>query len=396
MIDCDYLIIGCGITGLSIARELVNRGERNIIVTEKESRTGVHASGRNSGVLHSGIYYLPGSLKAKFCAEGNERLTDYCVNRGLSINRCGKVIVAKNEQELDNLKLLEERGVANDVEYELLDEEQLKRREPYAYTYKNALFSPNTAVFDPVEILGSLKSELESTGRVTFMFNTAFISGNEGFSARTTGGDIRFGKMINCAGAFADRIAHNYGTGYDYRILPFLGTYRKLKEPYSYLVRGNIYPVPDLRNPFLGVHFTRAIDGTVYIGPTAIPAPGRESYELFKGITRETASIVYRDIVLFFKDSAFRDNAMNEIKKYLSRYVFTEARKMLPSLDISYMERSSKVGIRPQLVDWKNKRLADDFVVLKDRDGNVHVLNAISPAFTSSMAFASHVVDTFV
>lgn len=396
MINCNYLIVGCGITGLAIARELVSRGEEDILIIDKEPAAGVHASGRNSGVLHSGIYYSPGSLKARFCAEGNKLLSSYCKEMGLSLDECGKVIVTTHEDELENLLTLYDRATKNNVECELIDEKELAEFEPYARTSEKAIYSPNTAVFDPAEILNSLIEDLDSSGNVRFLFNTAFISRKDSSTIRTTGGSVRFSKMINCAGAFADTVAHEYGTGKNYKILPFLGTYKKLLDRYSYLVRSNIYPVPDLRNPFLGVHFTRALNGSVYIGPTAIPAPGRESYELFRGITMETASIIYRELILFIVDRAFRDNAMNEIKKYLSHYVYREARKMLPDLRLSYMQDSGKSGIRPQLVDWDHKKLVDDFLVLLDDNENVHVLNAISPAFTSSMAFAKYVTDRYI
>ncbi len=390
------MIIGCGITGLAIARELVGRGEDDILVIDKEPGAGVHASGRNSGVLHSGIYYSPGSLKARFCAEGNKLLSLYCKDKDLSLDKCGKVIVATDNEELQNLMLLYERAERNNVKCNLVNEKELSEIEPYARTFQKALYSPNTAVFDPVEILNSLIGDLTSSGKVRFLFDTAFISRNNNSGVRTTSGTVQFKKMINCAGAFADTVANEYGAGMQYRILPFLGTYKKLRKQYSYLVRSNIYPVPDLRNPFLGVHFTRARNGSVYIGPTAIPAPGRESYELLSGINMETPSIIYREIILFLVDRAFRDNAINEIKKYLSHYVYREARKMLPDLRLSYIENSGRTGIRPQLVDWENKKLVDDFLVLNDDYDNVHVLNAISPAFTSSMAFARYVVDKYI
>jgi len=396
LLTCKYLIIGCGISGLTIALELLRRGESDLLLIDKEPGLGVHASGRNSGVLHSGVYYFPGSLKARFCAEGNKLLTRYCRDNDLPLNKCGKVIVSVDEQTGSGLELLRKRAISNGVECRLISREELKKIEPHAFTFNKALFSPDTAVFDPVKILECIRNELGESGRAGFLFNTGFKSRIGDHTVSTTNGIIKYNKLINCAGAFAERIAHEYRTGTEYRILPFIGTYKKLCDQYSYLVNGNIYPVPDLRNPFLGVHFTKSIDGYVYIGPTAIPAPGRESYGVLKGLSLETFTIIYRDLLLFAENQAFRDNAINEIKKYFSSFVYREAGKMLPELKPEYIEETGKAGIRPQLVNWRKRTLVDDFVVLNDSEDNIHLLNAVSPAFTSSMAFSRYVIDEYL
>ncbi len=393
--SCNYLIIGSGITGLTVAYELIKRGKNNVIIIEKEKDLGVHASGRNSGVLHSGIYYSPDSLKARFCAEGNDLLSRYCEDKGIPIRRCGKVIIPTSKEKTRDLHILKKRADSNGVECLVLEPKDLKKIEPYAYTPTIALYTPKTSVFDPIQVLYSLFNDLKESGRVNFLFGTAFESVEGSSSVKTTSGVIRFNYLINCAGAYADKIAHQYGVGLRYSILPFLGTYKKLKREYSYLVKGNIYPVPDLRNPFLGVHFTRSIHDEVYIGPTALPSLGREGYSLFDDFSWESLSILYRDLLLFFYNKVFRDNALSEFRKYFSRYVYMEAKKMVPELKYSYIVNSKKSGIRPQLVDIKENRLVDDFVVEK-KDNTVHILNAISPAFTSSMAFSRYVVDTFI
>jgi L-2-hydroxyglutarate oxidase LhgO len=199
--------------------------------------------------------------------------------------------------------------------------------------------------------------------------------------------------MVNAAGAYADVIAHRFGVGSDYKILPFKGTYKKLTRQASYLVRTNIYPVPDLRNPFLGTHFTRSVDGSVYLGPTAIPALGRENYAFFDGWSFETLGILYRDGILLAGNDAFRSAASSEPKRYLKRILIKDARKLVPAIELRDIRDTSKVGVRPQLVHWPSKKLVMDFVTLFE-DDVYHVLNAISPAFTSSMAFAKHAVDT--
>ncbi len=211
----------------------------------------------------------------------------------------------------------------------------------------------------------------------------------------TTKGDFRFDFFVNSAGAHADRVAHIFDLGRKYTILPFKGTYKKLRKEKSYLVKGNIYPVPDVRNPFLGVHFTRSYNGEVYIGPTAIPAFGRENYGILKGVDREALSILIKDIVLFFTNPKFRNVALTEPKKYLSEFFFKDIEPMIEGLSKEDILPSDKVGIRPQLVDWERKELVMDFLVLKDSN-SIHILNAISPAFTSAFAFAEYVVSQYI
>jgi L-2-hydroxyglutarate oxidase LhgO len=206
---------------------------------------------------------------------------------------------------------------------------------------------------------------------------------------------MRFDLFVNAAGAYSDRIAHMFGTGQNYKILPFRGTYRRLSKEKRHLVKGNIYPVPDIRNPFLGIHFTKAADGTVYIGPTAIFAFGRENYDFFKGVDKELFQILLREGVLFFTNAGFRKVAVSEPGKYFLRSFFNEIKGMLNDLNIEDILPSDKTGIRPQLVDWHKKELVMDFVVLKHKN-SIHILNAVSPAFTSSMAFAEFVVNRYI
>jgi len=392
-ISCHTLIVGAGITGLTIARELIEEGVEDIVIIEKENSLGAHASGRNSGVLHAGIYYSPGTYKARFCVEGNRLMKEYCRENGLALKETGKVIVT-DEIRQDVLFELKKRADQSGAESIIIDQKQLREIEPYAAPSEKALYSPNTAVINPMEILVSIKEELESTRKVRFMFTTSFSGLRDSSIAITNQGTIRFKKFINAAGSFADKIAHSFGVGSQYKVLPFKGTYKRLTKERSYLVRGNIYPVPDLRNPFLGVHFTRGVDGNVYIGPTAIPAFGREEYGFLNDLSIESLSILGRDILLFFTNDGFRAAAVSETKKYLRKYLLSEAQKLLPEVKMDDIQDTPKVGIRPQLVDWKSKELVMDFIVLKDGN-SLHILNAISPAFTCSMAFAKHVVKEF-
>lgn len=389
------LICGAGILGLSVAKFLLKEGAEYIVIVEKEGNIGLHASGRNSGVLHAGIYYTPDSLKAKLCLKGNFLMKEFCKEKGIPVYETGKVIVAKREEELKTLYELYSRAKRNGTKIELIDEKELKEIEPYARTVEKALWSPLTAVVDSKEVLKKLEEELVASKKVRILKNTVFkgIKGNS--EAVTSNGNIKFELFINCGGAFADRIAHMFGIGLNYKIIPFKGTYKKLKKEKSFLVRGNIYPVPDIRNPFLGVHFTRSHDGTVYIGPTAIPAFGRENYGLLKGISREALDVLFRDVILFLKNEKFRQVAVTEPRKYLKYLFFKDIKDMIKGLEITDVIPSNKVGIRPQLVDWNKKELVMDFLVIKDSD-SIHILNAISPAFTSSFAFARYIIENYI
>ncbi|MGH7885870.1 MAG: L-2-hydroxyglutarate oxidase, partial [Thermodesulfobacteriota bacterium] len=377
--SCDYLIIGGGILGLTVANELINRGLTNIIIIEKENEIGKHASGRNSGVLHSGIYYSSESLKAKHCVEGNRLMKEFCIENNIKISNCGKVIVADSAEKLNGLKELKKRADKNGVKSKIISSQELKDIEPNAFTYKEAIYSPDTSVFNPIEILNALKEKFIKTKNCGLLLNTEFISNSEKFLASTTKGKINYNLLINAAGAYAEKIAHLYNLGLNYRSIPFLGTYKELSKKSTHLVNGNIYPVPDIRNPFLGVHLTKAVNGKVYIGPTAIPVFGRESYKFFQDLSIESFSFIYRDILMFLKSDPFRTNAISEIKKYLGKFVYLEAKKLIPDLKPHDVMKSEKAGIRAQLVDWDKKELVMDYVVENGKD-SIHILNAVSPA----------------
>ena len=394
-IGAEILICGGGIVGLTIARELLNRGHENIILIDKEKELGLHASGRNSGVLHAGIYYSTDSLRAKSCLKGNFLMKEYCRKNGLPLNECGKVIVAKNEDEIKTLHELHKRAAANGAKVELIDEKQLEEIEPNAKTCGQALYSHYTAVVDPKKILMAIYDELSASTKIKILMNTKFIKLKGSATAVTNNSEITFKKFINAAGAYSDMIAHSFGVGTGFKLIPFKGIYRKLKKEKSGFVRANIYPVPDIRNPFLGVHFTKGISGDVYLGPTAIPAFGRENYGIIKGINFEAIDIIRREIILFFADPKFREVALIEPRKYYFPYFFKDVKSLVKSITPDYVEPSDKAGIRPQLVDWKKKELVTDFKIIKDGN-SVHILNAISPAFTGSFDFARFVADEYL
>ena len=388
----DILIAGAGIVGVTLARELIRRGAEGIVLLEKEPVQGRHASGRNSGVLHAGIYYAADSLKAESCVKGNRMMREYCLEKGLDILETGKAVVARSESELPVLETLYRRAVANGAKVEMIDVHQLAEIEPNARTVEKALFSHYTAMVDPKAVLHRLSEDLIGSGKVQLVTDCAFRGLKGSKTAVTTRGEIRFDRFINAAGAHCDRVARVFGVGKQYRMVPFKGIYWKLKKGLPYTVNGNIYPVPDIRNPFLGVHFTRNVHGDVYLGPTAIPAFGRENYGLLSGIDREGLPIALTDAVLFAANPKFREVALTEPRKYLKPFFYRDAEKLVKRLDYGDLEPTPKSGIRAQLVDWTTKELVMDFMVTADGDA-LHVLNPISPAFTSSMYLAETILD---
>jgi L-2-hydroxyglutarate oxidase LhgO len=390
-ITADVLIVGAGIMGLTIARELVRNRWQNIVIIEKEMEAGKHASGRNSGVLHAGIYYAPDSLKAKSCLNGNFLMKAYCREKQLPLLETGKVIVARSADELPVLETLFARAVANGAKVDMLNEKELAAIEPNARTVRQAIFSHYTAVVDPRKILNSLQDDLVRSGNVKFLFNCAFETAIGSHTVQTQCGRIRFKRFINAAGAHCDRVSKAFGIGTRYRLIPFKGIYRKLKKDSAWRIRGSIYPVPDIRNPFLGVHFTRNIHGDVYLGPTAIPAFGRENYGIFAGLDKEAIDILLSDAHLFTTNSQFRTVALTEPRKYFFPWFFQDAAALVKTLEPSDVEPAAKVGIRAQLVDWRTGELVQDFQVIQDGDC-LHLLNPISPAFTSSMDLAQKIV----
>lgn len=395
----DFVVMGGGIVGLTMARELLSRYPgKSIAIVEKEQKIGMHSSGRNSGVLHSGIYYPANSLKAKVCSSGARRLAAYCKEAGLPVNRIGKVIVPTREEDDGQVDVLLERGVTNGVAVELLDRQQLADLEPEACSASGrALWLPDTSVIDPKAVLSRLVDELKARGVAFYLGEKAAQIDAAGRKVALSSNTINYGHLINCAGLHADRLAAEFGVMRQYAFLPFKGIYYKLSPASGLDIRHLIYPVPDLRVPFLGVHYTTAIDGQVYLGPTAIPAFGRENYRGLSGVNlRDTSSILYGLVRQYIANrQGFRLLTRSEGKRFFKKYFTEAARALTPRLKSEYLLRCGKVGIRPQLVDIQKHELVTDFVV-ENGPHSTHVLNAISPAFTSSFAFAEHVVTDYI
>jgi len=393
----DYLIIGAGIIGLAIGKELRKRfPEADILIIDKEPDVAYHSSGRNSGVLHAGFYYSADSLKAKFTRDGNRELKEYVKSNGLKINENQKLVVAKSEAELDALYELDRRGKRNGVDVSIITEKEAAEIDPNAKTCQYALYTPSTATVDPTEVSQAIRRELAAQG-VRFRFSEGYRERADGNTIITTKGTkISAEKIINAAGLYADRIAKAYGFSKDYTIIPFKGIYLKYTKP-DKPIRTNIYPVPNLKNPFLGVHYTITVDGTIKIGPTSIPAFWRENYQgwdNFRG--GELANILGWESRLFLSNAfGFRSLAFEEMRKYSKSWFVNQATNLVHGIDKSGFTTWSKPGIRAQLLNTKTLELVMDFVVEAD-EKTVHVLNAVSPAFTSSFPFARWVVDNFV
>ena len=288
----DYVIIGSGIMGLSVARELnaINK-ESSILIIEKESAIGMHASGRNSGVLHSGIYYPKDSLKAKICASGSILMSNYCKDKGLPIKRIGKIILPVNENDDSQLELLYERATTNNASVEFIDSKHLNTIEPEVKSITGtALFSPNTSVVDPKSIMLKLQKDLEKKG-ICFMFNALLKDIDmQNSTISVNNNHYQYGVLINTAGQHSDKIAHMCGAGVQYALIPFRGEYYKLRKDSKIHLNHLVYPVPDLNVPFLGVHSVTTIKGETYFGPSATPALGREHYSGIKGVNVRDAS----------------------------------------------------------------------------------------------------------
>lgn len=392
MTSSDFLVIGGGIIGINIARELKKiYSDSKVILIEKEKECGLHGSGRNSGVLHAGFYYSPDSLKAKFTRLGNQLLTEYCETKGIAINKCGKLVVAKDPDELNSLDELFKRGKANGIRLEEITEHEAKEIEPRVKTFGRALFSPTTSTVDPAEIMQMMKRDASNEG-VAIHSDVCFIRKNAK-NILTSKGIYQAGYIVNAAGLYADKIALEFGFSERYRILPFKGLYLYSNEPAG-AIRTNIYPVPNLQNPFLGVHFTVTVDGKIKIGPTAIPAFWREHYNGMDNFKfSEIAEIIIRELGLFASSGFdFKRLAFEEIRKYSSSRMVSLASSLIKDIKEENYNKWGKPGIRAQLLDIKEKKLEMDFVVEGD-DKSMHVLNAVSPAFTCSIPFSQYICN---
>ena len=391
----DYVIIGAGIIGISLGIELLTqKPTKKILIIDKETRPGVHASGRNSGVLHAGFYYSPDSLKAKFCKQGNLELKKFCNTNNLEVKETGKVVVCQDKNDVTRLMNLYERGIANGVEIELLESKELSRIEPAAQTVDKFIWSPTTAVGNPKEIIKKLAEKFTKMGGL-FRFNSRvkLINKSNEVLIEGDGYILSATSIINSAGAYASELAKQVGVGHEYVCLPFLGAYRK-----SEFVAGNpkrlVYPVPNPINPFLGVHTTNTLFDEIKIGPTAFPVIGKEQYKFLDGFNAKEL----RDFYLATKTLLKSDSvnilglAKSEGIKLFKRPLIKKAKRLTNALDLNQKWKNYPAGIRAQIVNLDTKVIEMDYIVRSDKNV-VHILNAVSPGWTSSIPFSRWIVE---
>lgn len=388
----EIAIIGGGIVGLATAKALVERGKSSLVVLEAENRLAAHQTGNNSGVIHSGIYYKPGSLKAKNCVEGRVAMYRFCEEHNVLVDNCGKVIVATREDELPALEHLYERGIANGLTgLRKLSGDEIKEYEPHAAGIA-ALHVPQTGIVDYVGVCGAYaKIITEKGGEIkTNARLTAFQKSNGEYILTTPQGEIHARNLINCAGLQSDRVARLCGVDPGLQIIPFRGEYYELVPDKHHLVKNLIYPVPDPRFPFLGVHFTRMVKGGVEAGPNAVLAFKREGYTM--------TSISIRDLTQFALYGGFWRMALKywktatgEFYRSFSKSAFVHAlQRLLPELREEDVHRSG-AGVRAQALDPQGN-LVDDFRIV-EAQRMVHVLNAPSPAATASISIGLSIAD---
>jgi L-2-hydroxyglutarate oxidase len=384
---CDVLIIGAGVVGLSTGIALLqSRPSLKVIIADKEKDIGLHASGRNSGVIHAGFYYSPDSLKAKFCRDGNFELRKLAKKYGIPVKDVGKVVVARNADEDSRLDSLFERGIANGVELEIHPEEKLKNFEPLAITHNRFMWSPNTGISDSIAIVKAMRDEFLSLGGEIHFGSKIYLSESNG-EIHDSNNQFSFNHVVNAAGAQADRISRSVGVGTEYAMLPFMGVYRATSEKNLPLQR-LVYPVPHPINPFLGVHFTLTIDGKVKIGPTAIPIAGREQYSFTEGWSGSDIAQALKGMKSLITNDSHDFGAIlkSEWPKVIQKLLVKESTELVPSaIGVRDWHRKPP-GIRAQLVHLPTGKLEQDFVA-KTANKSTHVLNAVSPGWTSALPF---------
>ena len=387
----DVAIVGGGIVGLASGLALTERFPRlRLVLLEKESRIGTHQTGHNSGVIHSGIYYRPGSYKARLTVEGARQLIEFCERNGIRYERIGKVIVATTDAELPRLQTLYERGTANAVPgLRLLEPGELRTIEPHAAAVR-AIHSPSTAIVDFREVAAAMDLRLRAAGVeiLTGRHITRVVRDGDGVRLCSSRGETPARRVINCAGLYSDVVARLMGAPTAVRIIPFRGEYYMIRPERHDLVRGLVYPVPDPAFPFLGVHFTRTIHGQVEAGPNAVLAFAREGYSLGRVRPGELAAALgYRGfwamVARYWRTGSY------EMYRSLSKAAFVRAlQRLIPSIRPEDVTPGG-AGVRAQAVAADGS-LVDDFSIVSGPDA-IHVLNAPSPAATASLAIGRHI-----
>ena len=389
----DIGIIGGGIIGLATAMRLTQEHpNQKVVVIEKEAEVAQHQTGHNSGVIHAGIYYAPGSQKANFCSEGNGILREFCDERGIEYEMCGKLIVAIDDSEVPLLEELYRRGTANGaLGLELVGPERLRELEPHAAGVK-AVWSPNTGIIDFKQVSQAYSTEMRERGGD--LMSNAQVKGmarsNDGIHIETSSGNVTAKHIINCAGLHADKVASMMGVDIGVRIIPFRGEYYSLKKEKESLVNGLIYPVPDPSLPFLGVHFTKRVTGSVEAGPNAVLSMKREGYSKTSfSFGDAMGTLTYPG---FWRMSRkYWKVGFNEQYRSVMKGVFVKSlQTLIPEITGDDLHQPG-AGVRAQAVDRKGQ-LLQDFSIAETNNA-IHVLNAPSPGATSSLAISRYIVD---
>lgn len=386
----DVAIIGAGVVGCALAGELARRFG-SVLLLDKEALVGFHTSGRNSGVVHSGFNPKPGTLKARLCVEGSRLIRQYCKERGIPCEQVGTYVVAVDGAQAPVLEELKRKGEKNGVPgIEILPIERVREREPNVKGVA-AMYSPTGAIVDSQALTRSLADDAVKSGATLALGQevTRIAETPDAAEITTRRDGYRARVVVNCAGLHADRLAHMMGVGREYTITPFRGEYFVVRRPGQPLVRSMVYPIPHPDVPFLGVHLTRTVSGSVLIGPNAVPAFGREAYRRTSVNLGDMAEVVgHRG----FWNALLRNHmlinvAWNELRHSCSKaHFWREASRLVEGLKLDELALESRVGIRPQLIK-SNGQLLDDLVI-ESTARSIHILNVVSPGMTSSIAFA--------
>ncbi|MGH8824505.1 MAG: L-2-hydroxyglutarate oxidase [Jiangellaceae bacterium] len=385
------LVIGGGIIGLAVAERLSRRRGTQVVVCEKENRWGTHQTGRNSGVIHSGLYYAPGSHKALMCRRGAESMIAFARDNGVAVEVTGKLVAAVDDAEIPRLAALRDRGLANGLAVREIEPDEAAGIEPHLRCVR-ALHVPSTGIIDFAGVCAALVRRLEHAG-ADLRLNCAVVGLRRYQLAtvvETTSGDLEAEAVVNCAGLYSDRLARMAGLRPDARIVPFRGEYYELTPSARHLVQGLIYPVPDPAFPFLGVHLTRGIDGSVHAGPNAVLALAREGYRWRTVRPRDLAETLRFAGFWRLAGQHYRSGTEEMLRSVSLRRFGDSLRRLVPDISDEDLVRAEP-GVRAQAIT-SDGRLVDDFLIERDAR-TVHVLNAPSPAATSALEIAEHVAS---
>ena len=391
----DFIVVGGGIVGLASAYKLqLKFPKKSIAILEKEAEVGKHQTGRNSGVMHSGIYYKPGSYKAKNCKNGHQQLVEFAKKTNVKHDVCGKIIVATTSQELPILEDVYSRGVKNETEgICFLNADEITQKEPYIKGIK-AIWVPTAGIIDYVGVCNSFVKEITKINLKSKLFSSCEVIGinslNNATELKTTKGNFSADQVLFCGGLQSDRIAQKDDLKLDLRIVGFRGDYYELKSEASHKIKNLVYPVPNPKFPFLGVHFTRMVDGSIECGPNAVFTFKREGYQKNSFNLKDTLeALTFKGTWKLF--GRHWRKGIDEYKRAFSKHLFVkELQKMMPSLTVEDVQ-PTRSGVRAQAIDF-NGNMVDDFKIEK-KNNNIHVINAPSPAATACLAIADEIID---